>query len=319
MTEQNFNDLASKWWSNFGDKPDLTRRAKNKPIVDAVFNVADMIGHNTNGLKQYLKMILPRKSKVDGEQVSIYENSYKYSLDRTLRMDPGRFIKRIFPSCPDKVVEAFAIWYKNNIAFDSGDYKLVIGTTREDFKNAFVNHRHTSGLTFENYQKSISDSCMRYSFDGVGCHPSEAYASGDFEVVTVKDRKGKTRARCVVRVKLLDDTPCYVHGYIYADNDHSAGLIQTHLESKSATPPERCDFWHEARLLNIRIKDHGANYAICPYVDGNRYVARYSEDHLILINDDKSNGCEYNFNGTCGYVRLTTDSRSFYIPKKKNQ
>lgn len=311
MTDTNFSDMASRWWVQAAT-PELNKRTRNKPILDAIFNVADLLQTDTAGLKAYLKQLAPRKAKSDPEQVAYYDNSYKYANDRLTKVSSGRFIKKLFPSAPDHLVEGFSIWWKENIAFDATDYKLVVGNTREDFRKAFRGHRRTSNLSYQNFRKSISDSCMRYAFEALPCHPSEVYASGDFEVVTVKDKRGKTRARCVVRVKLLDDSPCYVHGYIYASDNYSASLIEQYLADKNAEPPLKDDFWHEARLLNIPDKGH---YSVCPYVDGNRYAARYGEQ-LVLVSYNVYDNAQVN--STSGRVYLPAgEDYDYGVWKKK--
>lgn len=307
MTDVNYRDLASRWWVQAAT-PELNKRTRNKPILNAVYQAAGMLGQDTTGLDVYLKQLSPRKSKSDPESLSFYDNSYKYANDRLTKVGPGRFLKKLLPNATDNLVEGFTIWWKENIAFDPNDYKLVVGTTREDFKKAFNNYRRTSSMTYINYRKSISDSCMRYAFPRLPCHPSEAYASGDFEVVTVKDKRGKTRARCVVRVKLLDGSPCYVAGMVYASDNHSAELIEDHLCSREAVQGYKENFWHEARLLKIDVT-RGDGF-VCPYVDGNRYVTRLDDEFVILVKE----GGNYTeaANNTSGYVNLGTGPRCFY-------
>lgn len=303
MTDVNYRDLASRWWVQAAT-PELNTRVRNKRIIDAIFNTADLMGSNTDGLKDYLKQLSPRKSKTDPEGLAYFDNSYKYANDRLTKIGPGRFIKKLFPDAPDHLVEGFTMWWKDNIAFDKSNYKLHVGKTREDFKRAFTKRRNTSNLYYKNLRKSISDSCMRYAFSNLPCHPSEVYASGDFEVVAVRDNRGKTRARCVVRVRLLDDSPCFVPGWIYTSDNYSAELIEGYLESKkegSSISIYEDYHWHEARILNIPYSE-GSEHVVCPYVDNNRYLTRYNEDFNLLVNGVGNYYSECNNTSGCTYI-----------------
>lgn len=303
MTDVNYRELASKWWV-LAATPAINKRPKNKKIIDAVFNAASIMGVDTDGLKEYLKQLAPRKSNVNDENVAYYDNSYKYSNNRPTSISSGRFLKKVIPSADDKLVEAFTIFWKNCIVFDPEDYVLSFGKTQQDFKDAFTNYYNASGVDYDRF-KSISDSCMRYAFPNLPNHPSEAYASGDFEVVTIKSKSGKTRARCVVRVKWFNGCACYVYGSIYASNNFSGEMILSHLHSIQDSRPAGCGGWNGARLKYLPFSDDA--YTVAPYVDGHRYMAWVKDcpDRMLAIADDYSIDLMpegYESNNTSGYV-----------------
>ena len=308
MVEVNYEELAHKWWVQAAT-PTLTRKPKNKKIIDAIYTAAELEGQSVENLDKLLKQMSPRKSKRDAECVAYYDNSYKYENDRLTYVAAGRFLKKVLPNASDKMVEAFTMFWQNNIAFSQDDYILSIGTTREDFKTAFTNYYNARGFTIGGYNKAISDSCMRYGFDGLGVHPAEAYASGDFEVVVVKSKTGRTRARSVVRIKDLDGNNLYDWIYIYAADNHSAQMIRNHFTSMDG---KRNEDWHGAKLLNLKSLNLSSDYKICPYVDFNRYVLSYDKNYNILVGYDYLNrmGLTEILNNTSGYVWLPDDHMS---------
>ena len=317
----NFEEMAKRWWVNAAT-PELTKRVRNKKIVDALYNAADMLGVDKAGLDKYLKQTLPRKSKNDPNNVAYFGNSYKYDHDRLTPISCGRFFKTIFPEASDVMTEAFTLFWRDNISFDISDYKLVIGNTREDFKEAFTNHNRTSSVNYD-YYKSISDSCMRYSFDSLAAHPSEVYASGDFEVVTIKSKRGKTKARCVVRIKAEDGSPCYSHGMIYACDNHSGGLIKEYLDSKGGRKMHQTCEWHGANLLKIEdspVDGYNTQFFICPYIDNARYIL-LSADYLKVVSDEyvDLNDKRYVSNSTSGGVcfNMKSDRDRYELVEKK--
>lgn len=320
----NFEEMAKRWWVNAAT-PELTRNVRNKKIVDALYNAADIMGVDTTGLDKHLKQVLPRKSKRDAENVAYFQNSYKYANDRLTPISSGRFFKTLFPEASDKMTEAFTLFWRDNISFDKEDYKLVISKTRQDFKDAFTKYQNTSSVDCNDF-KSISDSCMRYDFDSLTAHPSEVYASGDFEVTTIKSKKGKTRARCVVRVKTEAGNPCYIHGDIYASNNHSGYMIKEYLSSKEGVHMKYSDCWHGAKLLALQIGSRdslGEVSYICPYIDYARYVLLSggdTVDNLVITSTEYLDTYTkvYISNGTRGFSYFdTSDDSNFFGEKRK--
>lgn len=312
MSKIDFEEMAKRWWVQAAT-PEINKRVQDKKITDALLNAADLMGVDKTGLLKYLKQLSPRKSKRDPENVAYFGNSYKYDRDVLTPIQPGRFFKTVFPSADDNLTEAFTLFWKNNIAFDSSDYVLSIGTTREDFKSSFVRIKNCHNIDY-NYFKSISDSCMRYTFDRLVAHPAEVYASGDFEVVTVKNKKGVTRARCLVRIKNRDGSDCYIYNKIYACDNHSGHMIRNYILSKTGAlecydcDDEEFGSWHGARLLKIAQEP---DEYICPYVDNARYVL-LDGGNLVLVSYDyfRKNHKRETANGTGGIIYLEDYERN---------
>jgi hypothetical protein len=301
LTEENMSHIESTietWWKSFhitneGPRPTLTKRVQNKKIVDAMLNAADMLGVDSDQVKTLMKMMLPRKAS-DNESISFFNDYNKYNLGlikHRTKTAPGKFFRKIFPDASNTFVEAFAAFYQTNILFDADDYVLSIGETKEDFKQAFRSYCRTRGnFDFRNNSASISDSCMRYAFDRLSDHPSVVYASGDFKVITVKTKGGKTRARCVVGLE--KDTGKFMPNRIYASCNYSKQMIVDYLAAAETTI---CD-WSGLKLLKIKSTSN-RGYYLCPFIDNHRYVCIYDEDHLVI-----RAGTYETYNSTSGSV-----------------
>lgn len=299
--------LIEAWWKPLefsgGTRSPLTKRVQNKKIVDAVLNGADMLGEDTEQVKLYMKMLLPKKAS-DISKISYFNDINKYNgglVRHRTATTPGRFFRKVFPSAPDQLCEAFTAFYQNNIVFDQSDYILHVGNTQEDFKKAFRSYFRTqAGFDYVN-GKSISDSCMRYAFTGLSDHPSVVYASGDFIVATIKSKTGKTRARVVIGVQDFGRGLEYSPNNIYASCNYSKQMLLDYLNTLNVT----YFTWSGLKLLRV---DSGAGRGryLCPYIDRWRDVSIYDENYLVVGSDSYSN-C----NGTGGYVYFS----NYNIPK----
>ncbi len=317
MQDFTYETHVEKWWNV--DSFPLTVKKRNKKIKDALITAGEMCGVDRPSIDKMLQQYVPTKATVE-DRVSFYENAVKYQADRRTITTPGRFLKRMYPTAPDKMLEAFSLFWKHQVDFESDDYVLSIGTTRQDFKDAFTKIKTCSSVDYDLY-KSISDSCMRYAFSSLEAHPSEVYASGDFEVVTVKSKKGQTKARCVVMIKTLDGKPCYRRGAIYASDNYSGMMVLDHLKGMMSDADENLweesDCWHGAKLL--KIAQYDSNY-ICPYIDNNRYVLM-DGDYLRVSGSDyiRKHDKEYPTNNTSGYVYLQDYNSYKFEPNSKKK
>jgi hypothetical protein len=290
--------MIEGWWKSFHfqnpdtPRPRLTKRVQNKKIVDGLLNAADLLGESVDQVQTLMKLMLPKQAS-DGENISYFDSYNKYMgglVRHRTKTTAGRFFRRIFPKAPDQLVEAFAAFWQTNILFDDDDFVLHVGNTKEDFKRAFTSYVRTRGNFSYAYDcASISDSCMRYPFSPLPDHPSVVYASGDFIVVTVRNKKGKTRARCVVGVK----DGKYIPNRIYSSCNHSTGLIKDYLKSVGALEVGDGG-WHGLKLLRVPYR---TDRFLCPYIDNYRYVRVYDADYLVI-----GSGLRDTSNSTAGVV-----------------
>jgi hypothetical protein len=298
--------IIDGWWKSFhfqnpdSSRPRLTKRVQNKKIVDGLLNAAGLLGEDVDQVQALMKMMLPKQAS-DGENISYFDNYNKYVgglVRHRTKTTAGRFFRRIFPKAPDQLVEAFAAFWQTNVLFDETDFVLHVGSTKEDFKRAFTSYVKTRGnFAYANDCASISDSCMRYAFSSLPDHPSVVYASGDFIVVTVRNKRGKTRARCVVGVK----DGKYIPNRIYSSCNHSTNLIRDYLKSVDAN---YLGDWDGLKLL--RVPDRPDRF-LCPYIDNYRYVRVYNADYLVIGSGLRDTG-----NSTVGTVSFSAPDDSYY-------
>jgi hypothetical protein len=291
--------MIEAWWKPFhrlndetAERPKLTKRVQNKKIVDAMLNAADMLGVDSGEVNQIMKMMLPKKASTT-DDISFFNDYNKYLgglVRHRTKTSPGRFFRKVFPTATDPLVEAFAAFYQTSVVFDPSDYILHVGDTKEDFKKAFRSYHRTRGnFQYQGNVASISDSCMRYAFDRLSDHPSIVYASGDFKVIAVRSKSGKTRARAVVGYK----DGAYSLNRIYGSCNHSVQMIREYLSDKPMF-----DGWDGLKLLKIKAGPPRDNrHYLCPYIDNYRYVSIYDADHLMIYS-----GTYDASNSTNGYV-----------------
>lgn len=251
-----------------------------------------------------LNLFDPRVSRVNGaDQIIIYESGQKREAGKRLALNPGKAIRRIIPTMPDRYLEKAVDEFK--VKFDSAAYEIKWGETRDDFKFAYlgINYAPTSNVRFSDWRKSLANSCMRHDFrdEGLGnIHPAEVYASGDFRMLmAIQKETGKVAARCVVRIDTSKvPRPEYIHAPIYTANDNAADLLESALSEVFA---EKAGYTNRqfsgARLLHLKCR-HGI---VAPYQDvGPARIDRPDSDdeYLTLC----SNG-DLHYGTTSGYIR----------------
>lgn len=134
---------------------------------------------------------------------------------------------------------------------------------------------------------------MRYAFDLLSDHPSVVYASGDFKVIAVRSKSGKTRARAVVGYK----DGAYSLNRIYGSCNHSVEMFRKYLSDKPTFYG-----WEGLNLLKIKATpSRGDCYFLCPFIDGYRYVRIYDENYLVIGLGDTGNYTSGNSTSGCVY------------------
>lgn len=179
----------------------------------------------------------------------------------------GRTLRRMFPVLTDVEIEALADKVKREFA--SKTYTLHKSKEAASFAHAYSYQQSAYGnLTTTTYRKHSANSCMRYDFDSQPNHPTEAYASGDFEMVWLEDEEGKIAARCVVAVAMAGsklDTP--IPSAVYAVSEPA---MDKFLELTGIDPEHNYSRdWIGCRLKAL---PHNDGYQ-APYLDLNpRYL-----------------------------------------------
>lgn len=191
-------------------------------------------------------------------------------LDRTIRMKPGRYLKKFYPDLPDEVIRDWALKCEDQVI----DIPLQLATTREEIR--------------EVYAKGPS-SCMSGDWSDGGLpgdmHPAEVYAAGDLAIGYL-GRGGRVSARALCWPEKK------IYGRLYGDEYR----LESAFENAGYSYDPRK--FVGAKLLRI---ESGSSF-VGPYLDHD--LGAYDDgEHLIVTYSDSELACQ----GTSGYFE---DSRA---------
>jgi hypothetical protein len=209
----------------------------------------------------------PAPAEKDKSLLALYESRAKYDAERRTIGKPAKMLKRIIPDLTEAEANQFAIWWKDSY-LDSG-LSLVVGESRDDFKSIYTTAHIPGDVIYTSGIKCLAVSCMRYSFDNLPAHPTEAYASGHFRIVAVKNAEGKIGARVIVRPENKTRAP------IYASFNPAKDMLESWLTENKYAPTD--DGFYGAELLRIEHDDS----VIVPYLDICRN-ADITDDSIVL-------------------------------------
>lgn len=244
------------------DKKELSKVRSEK--IAEVYKLIEAFHPNLNPDEQGFIAIWPdKKARGQGRKGRVY-----------LRY--GRAIRKMFPVLTDKELEV--IVDKAREKFSEKTYKLHSGQERADFRHAYATEHDVYENPSCNYtRKHLSTSCMRYSFDRLKCHPTEAYASGDFTIFWA-ERSGKIAGRCVVMTADND----WHAGPIYGVSEKAMNEIWAKINNDcpGQVYDSEAACWEGAKMLNI---EHGKNSVIAPYLDVTpRHISKHSDEFLVI-------------------------------------
>ena len=269
-------DPVIKAW---GDTLDFSFNYSSNKIKDFLTDTANvLVGCDSSRVLVFDPIL---SENYDGK-VSIFLNAKDKANARRTAMKPGRAFKRMFPELSD--ADLATLVDKFRYKFSPREYKIFIGSEKENFKKAYAGDRCEMENPYTtSRRKSLGSSCMRDSFDHLDMHPAEVYASGDFSIVWVEDNKGKIAARCVVRT----DTSPWQYGPIYGVCERSIDMVELFLREKGADDA-RGSSWDGARLLRV---PQGEDF-IGPYLDvGDQEL--YDDGEFLVIGEGPIDASDY--------------------------
>lgn len=200
----------------------------------------------------------------------------------------GRALRKMFPVLTDKEVEAITDNVKRK--FFCADWTVRSGKERADFKHAYSSqHAETRNMDTTYAKKRLSDSCMRYPFDHLPSHPTEAYASGDFEIFWTENSEGHIGSRVVVSVAKGNDDRREA-GPVYAVCEDSYQVLADHVKPLIRHGFAESDFTG-LKLLSISYRD---NTWIAPYLDLDpKYLTDTGDGFLTIAECGEITGSNY--------------------------
>lgn len=256
-------------------------------LKDQVYHLPEV---QATPFHERLVFLEPTKSRLHPGQISIWQTRAKRDADRKTAYKVGRAIKYMFPELTDASLERVVDAYRKN--FPDSPLVVKVGGERENFKHAYS---HTQSRMENPYttsaRKSLSNSCMRGSYDNIGVHPTEVYASGEFKIYWTETGTGTISSRCVV---WFPEGRSPQAGPIYGVSEDAIDTIQDELTKIYAEGYPHSN-WIGAKILKI----DGKYGPIGPYIDGERDLDEYDDEHFIIVHEDQG---DWVASSTGGYL-----------------
>ena len=163
---------------------------------------------------------------------------------RTL-MKFGRWLGQAFPFLTDIEKEKIVDWYSDSY----GPINATFHRATTGFED-IVTKRTGKGVGFTTtmWQKSLADSCMRYSANDLSLtkHPYSTYESGDWELCYLLNHDGKLLGRCLVNL------PTETYSAIYGVSRPSIDMLKGEMHKLGYTRvSEDAEEWDGSRLKYI--------------------------------------------------------------------
>lgn len=224
------------------------------------------VNHNSTLLKQTMKNIVVQvfgaevSHKFPGK-ISLYTNKADKLRERRVALRAGRAFKLMFPTLTDSEVESVVRDFNHD--FPVFNFTLKSSKEAEDFKHAYTHDQSSNqDPSTTSARKSLGNSCMRYGYEDLPCHPSEVYASGDFTIYWTETEDGKIGSRCVVYTNTKDGRP--VAGPVYGNTEQAIDIIEEEIKKLDGYLFNCGEGgWEGAK---IRVVEYNNGYVV-PYID----------------------------------------------------
>jgi hypothetical protein len=200
----------------------------------------------------------------DGRLMAIYTCADDLERGRRTIGKPGKLLKKLAPIASDSDCAKFAEVFKDNYVTPMQGMVVKSGNMPKDFARVYTQKQAPKsdprlGLEF----KSLSASCMRYSFESLSGHPASIYGSGDFEIVWVENSAGELLARVVVATR----KGRYAAAPIYTNSNAASNMLQKYIKEKNAACDEPAkESWINCKLLKVDAGLGGDSW-LGPYLD----------------------------------------------------
>ena len=194
----------------------------------------------------------------------------------------GRWLGQAFPFLTDIEKEKLVDWYSDSYSpVDATFHRATTGF--EDIVTKRTGR--WVGFTTTMWQKSLADSCMRYSVSELCLteHPYSAYESGDWELCYLLNHDGKLLGRCLVNL------PTKTHSAIYGVSNPSIQMLKEEMRKLGYTQvSDYAAEWDGSKLKYIEDtwynEDEGEDMPVflMPYVDIFEGYAYHDRKYIYL-------------------------------------
>jgi hypothetical protein len=210
---------------------------------------------------------------------------------------PAKLLGKILPNATEQEKEAFAVWWKETLILPYEGLNIKSTQDGDEIARVYTakQARASDPSLSQNGWKSLSASCMRYSFNELSCHPTKVYGSGDFVLYWVENQKGEIAARAMVATR----NGRFVPAPIYTNSNIAGKTLQDHLDLLQKAPRVGKDVesttWVNCELLKIE-SDCGGY--IAPYFD----VFPYAKETDSALKICKSGNADFELQETRGVL-----------------
>ena len=250
-------------------------------LTEAVWETVNKVINKYNP-KTTPELALEKEVEVDG----VNKKGIKTGKRTTMKF--GRWLGQAFPFLTDIEKEKLVDWYSDSYSpVDATFHRATTGF--EDIVTKCMGK--SAGFTTTIWQKSLADSCMRYSANGLSLtkHPYSAYESGDWELCYLLNQDGKLLGRCLVNL------PTETHSAIYGVSNPSIQMLKEEMRKLGYTQvSEEAEEWNGSRLKYIEDtwynEDEGEEMPVflMPYVDIFEGYAYHNRKYIYLsVSSDK--------------------------------
>ena len=250
-------------------------------LTEAVLDTVEKVVNKYNP-KTTPELALEKEVEVNG----LNKKGIKTGKRTTMKF--GRWLGQAFPFLTDIEKEKLVDWYSDSY----GPINATFHRATTGFE-AIVTKRtgKSAGFITTMWQKSLADSCMRYSATELYLteHPYSAYESGDWELCYLLNQDGKLLGRCLVNL------PTETHSAIYGVSNPSIQMLKEEMRKLGYTQvSEEAEEWNGSRLKYIEDtwynEDEGEEMPVflMPYVDIFEGYAYHNRKYIYLsVSSDK--------------------------------
>ena len=272
-----------------------------KGTTDKEYNLLSNSALKWSDITKILSIFNPTECPKTKGHIAMYLTHKDKLRERVTSMKSGKAIRRMFAHLSNQHVASIVEDYIEHTS--PRDFTLVYSEDTLDFVTAYehstVSYRNPR-LSCE--RKNLATSCMQqvgrhddYNEEGTYYSVGEAYASGDFGILYVKDKKNHIAGRVLIGIRRNGVEVDYVHQSMYGACEQSLGMMKDRLDSMGSTfHNDTAGGW-----CGLKLRVIGDTYdPIAPYVDGEYRADMTPDNKFFVLSEDG----EYSLTETDGTI-----------------
>ena len=297
-------DLASKYVESINHENKLLESFTNSIACndtryhEGLFNELAMALKAITPIQDSFSLAIwasPIVDSKDGRLMAIYTCADDLERGRRTIGKPGKLLRKLAPIASDSECAKFAEVFKDKFVTPLQGLVVKSGNMPADFARVYTQKQAPKSDPRLGHEfKSLSASCMRYSFESLSGHPASIYGSGDFEIAWVENSAGELLARVVVATR----NGRYAAAPIYTNSNAASDMLKEYIKEKNAACDEPAkESWINCKLLKVDAGMGGDSW-LGPYLDQYQSIKDCGEYFRIC----RAMNAEYCLDSTEGTV-----------------